>query len=247
MPQNTKKIIDILEDFAPLELQEEWDNSGWQINLGNSTSSKILLTTTITQKTISYAKEKNCDLIISHHPLIFSPIKKIVNPIIISAIKNNIQIYCLHTNFDKTKDGTTEIITKKFGFNTFEKLNDFTTFVNLEKEISLEELILKTKLIFNIEKLKIFNFKENKKIKKIAFCAGSGGDFINYAEKNNIDLFITADLKYHQTQEVKENLCIFDVGHLESEKICLNKIKNLLENEDIEIFIEDEKSNFKIL
>lgn len=246
MPLNTKEIINKLENFAPLDLQEEWDNSGWQIFLNNSTTSKILLTTTITQKTISLAKEKNCDLIISHHPLIFNPIKKIFNPIIISSIKENVQIYSLHTNFDKTKDGTTEIITKKFGFYNFDKLNDFTTFVILENEISLEEFITKTKSIFNIEKLKIFNYKENKKIKKIAFCAGSGGDFINIVEKNNIDLFITADLKYHQTQELKENLCVFDVGHLESEKICLEKIKTLLEDEKIEIFIENEKSNFEI-
>lgn len=247
MPQNIKTIIDKLENFAPLELQEEWDNSGWQINLGNSTSSKILLTTTITQKTIDFAVNKNCDFIISHHPLIFNPIKKICNPIIISAIKNNIQIYSLHTNFDKTEDGTTEIITKKFGFNNFEKINDFTTVVNLENEIFIEEFITKTKNIFNIENIKSYNYKENKQIKKIAFCAGSGGDFISIIEKNNIDLFITADLKYHQTQELKENLCIFDVGHLESEKICLEKIKTLLNSENIEILVEDEKSNFKIL
>lgn len=247
MPQNIQNIINKLENFAPLELQEEWDNSGWQINIGNSLTNKILLTTTITNKTIDFAIENCCDLIISHHPLIFSPIKKIINPLFIKAIKNNIQIYSLHTNFDKTNDGTSEIIAKNFNISNFEKLNDFIVVSYLERETFIEELLLKSKLIFNIENVKTVNFKENKKIEKIAFCAGSGGDFIKDVEKNNIDLYITSDLKYHQIQDVNENVCIFDVGHLESEKICLSKIKELLSDENIEILVENEKSNIKIL
>ena len=247
MPQTVKKIIDKIEKFAPLELQEEWDNSGWQIYLGNKDCEKILLTTSVTQDVIDYASEKNCDLIISHHPLIFSPLKKIKDKKIISAIKNNIQIYSAHTNFDKTQDGTSEFIASLYNVCGFHKINDFVVVSSFEKPVSISELVLKTKLIFDIKNLKCVNFDENKKVQNIAFCTGSGGDFIKDIIKNDIDLYVTSDLKYHQIQDLPENVCIFDVGHLESEKVCLKQIKKILEKEKVEILIADEKSNVEIL
>ena len=247
MAQNVQKIIDKLEKFAPLDLQEDWDNSGWQINLGNDITKKILLTTSVTNNIINFAVKENFDLIISHHPMIFSPIKKIADEKIVMAIQNNIQIYSMHTNFDKTQNGTSELIAAEYKVGGFHKINDFVVVSSFEKSIPISEILEKTKKIFNIKNVKTINYNEKRKVQSIAFCAGSGGEFINEIIKNEIDLYITSDLKYHQIQDLPENVCIFDVGHLESEKICLKQIKKVLEKEKAEIIIADEKSNVEIL
>ena len=120
------EVIEKLEKIAPLETQEEWDNSGWQINLGIK---KIMLTLNVTQDVLKQAIEQKCDLIISHHPMIFKPLSCIKNKVIISAIQNRIQIYSAHTNFDKSSIGTTqtlvETLKKPLELRSIKPLNDF--------------------------------------------------------------------------------------------------------------------------
>jgi dinuclear metal center YbgI/SA1388 family protein len=115
-----KEIISALEQFAPSQLQEDYDNSG--LNIGNSenTITGILITIDVTPEIIEEAKLNNCNLIISHHPLIFNRIKKItgsnyVEKSIILAIKNDIAVYCGHTNFDSVAEGVSFKICQKLG------------------------------------------------------------------------------------------------------------------------------------
>ena len=107
------KIIKKIEEFAPLETMQSWDNSGWQINLNNKETNSILLTLDVTEKTIDEAINKKCDLILSHHPIFFNSIKLIEKPFIIKAIQNNIQIYSAHTNLDIAQGGVSEYLAKK--------------------------------------------------------------------------------------------------------------------------------------
>ena len=90
--EKTNKIIKKIEEFAPLDTMQKWDNSGWQINLGNEDVNKIMVTLDVTRSIVNEAIQKHCDLIISHHPVFFHPIKTIDSPLVINAIKNNIQI-----------------------------------------------------------------------------------------------------------------------------------------------------------
>ena len=104
---NVGEIINEIEKFAPVEMAQNWDNTGWQINFNKQEAKKIMLCLSVTQDIISQAINQECDLIISHHPLIFNPLKKITSDtvtekIIIEAIKNDIQIYSAHTNLDIT-------------------------------------------------------------------------------------------------------------------------------------------------
>ena len=94
--EQVNKIIKKIEEFAPLETMQKWDNSGWQINLGNKTTKKIMLTLDVTPTIVDEAIKKGCDLIISHHPVFFNSIKSITSPYIIKAIQNNIQIYSMN-------------------------------------------------------------------------------------------------------------------------------------------------------
>lgn len=229
-----EKIVQTIEKFAPLELQESWDNSGYQIYLGDRDVKKVLLCLSVTQNVINQALEKNCDLVISHHPLFYVPLE----------FNKNIPIYSAHTNLDKTDGGTTDTLIRVLGFNKAQKISDFLRLVSLEKEISLENFINLIKEKLNIKTLKVINNLNKQNIGKIAFCAGSGMDFLNIVQENKADVFVTGDVKYHSALE--SNVIIIDVGHFESEIPILKTIKNLLASLNLEVVEADEKSPFII-
>lgn len=111
MHTNVKKIIKIMEQIAPSNLALSWDNVGLLVGDENKMIENILLTLEVTPKVIEEAVDKNVDLIISHHPLIFKPLKKIntndpISKMVIDMIQNNIQLYSAHTNLDISKAGT---------------------------------------------------------------------------------------------------------------------------------------------
>ena len=110
----TSEIIKILENYAPLDTAEEWDNSGWQVFLGNDYTTKVLICLTVTEDIINQAEDLGCNLIVSHHPVIFKPLKVVKDSKIVKAIQRGIQIYSLHTNCDKAKNGTSDLIAEKF-------------------------------------------------------------------------------------------------------------------------------------
>lgn len=235
-------IIEHLEKFAPLELAQSWDNSGWQINLGNKYTKKVLLCLSLTPKIFTQAIENGCDLIISHHPLIFNPVKNIEyntvsQKLLVDCIRNNIQVYCAHTNLDSTEGGVNDVLCEKLGLTPIETIQNFVKIAQLPEKMSLDSFILKLKISLNAPKIKIINPNNIQEISRIALCAGSGGDFINAVD--NVDLFITGDIKYHTALEV-QNMIVIDAGHFETEKIILQTLKNLLQEVSTDIIIAKE-------
>lgn len=221
---NKYDIIKKIENFAPLETQENWDCSGWIIDNKCSEVKRILFCLTVTEQIIIQARLKNCDMIISHHPLFYVPIEW-----------NDINIYSAHTNLDIAEGGTTDILIQKLGFQKYEN-QGFARIVKLDKPIIIEEL--KNKLLPISPKLRYVNNFDQKEIQTIGFCAGSGSEFIN---KTRCDAFITGDLKFHTALEL--NKLTFDIGHFESEifaPILLKEITGIGE----EGIIADEKSPF---
>ena len=147
-------------------------------------------------------------MIISHHPMFSVPWKY-----------RNINIYCAHTNFDKAKGGTTDILLKALHLQG-KTINDFVRIVDLESEMSVE--FLKLKLLPISPHLRIVNNKKVKTIRTIGFCAGSGSDFI---QSTPCDAFVTGDLKYQTA--IESNKVIYDIGHFESEIISIGFLKEL--------------------
>ena len=225
---NKFEIVKKIEDFAPLETQESWDASGWIVNLPNSEVNKIMYALTVTQKVFEQALKSNCDMIISHHPLFYVPLEF-----------RKINIYCAHTNLDKAMGGTTDILLDNIHLSGI-AYNDFVRVVELEQEMSVE--YLKLKLLPVNPRLRIVNNNDVKTIKRIAFCAGSGSEFINTTP---CDAFVTGDVKFHTA--VESNKVIFDIGHFESEIFAVKFLRELTGFNDIaggKYVIADEKSPF---
>ena len=222
---NKYEIVKKIETFAPLDTQESWDASGWIVDKGGSEVNKVLFALTITDKIYEQALDKNCDMIISHHPLFTVPIKY-----------RNINMYCAHTNFDKTYGGTTDLLLKALGF-VGEPYGEFVRLVELDKEMGIE--YLKLKLIHFSPKLRMVNNNNTQMVKTIGFCAGSGSEFIN---ETPCDAFVTGDIKFHTA--VEANKVLFDIGHYESEVFAVKFLRELTGLNEKEGLIANEKSPF---
>ncbi len=229
---NTKEIINLIENFAPLETQEGWDNCGVQIDFDDREIKKVLLALDVTEQSINQAIEKKCDMLISHHPLFFVPF----------SFNNNIPIYSAHTNLDKADGGTTDTIIETLDFKHSQKVGDFLRIVELNQQMSLNDLINLLKDKLELEAIRVVNNLNQQSVKKVAFCAGSGVDFAGEAQRSGAEVFITGDLKYHNALDSK--IVLIDIGHFESERPVLKTIKKLLEPLNIEVIIADEKSPF---
>jgi len=226
------EIVGLIENFAPLDTQEPWDCSGFQIDLGTKEVKKVLLCISVTEDIVEQALAKNCDFIVAHHPLFFVPF----------TFNKGVSIYSAHTNLDKADGGTTDTLIDLLALGGAQKLGEFLRLVELNQEISLKDFISLIKTGLELKTVKVVNNSDKQNIQKIAFCAGSGADFIEDAEKNGAHVIVTGDVKYHQALE--SNVIIVDVWHFESERPVLNKIKSLLETLKIKVVIADEKSPF---
>ncbi len=241
----TADIIRLIENFAPLETMEEWDNSGFQVNLHQEDLNKVLLALNVTENTVNQAIVQGCDMIISHHPLIFSPLKNIEEPFALKAIQNNIQIYSAHTNLDKAQWGTTDKLIEKLGFNNPKSFNDFVKTVELEEPLPLCEVAERVKNALEIPYIKVAG-NLNKSVSKIAMGAGSCGSFIPDFANQGIDLFITGEVKYHEALDAQD-VAVFDLGHFYSEKYVTEIFKNILEKLNLEIVVADEEDIWKFI
>lgn len=223
---NKFEIIQKIEEFAPLNTQESWDCSGWLIETAKTDIQKIMLCLTVTQDAINQAISENCDMIISHHPLFHVPMKW-----------KNINIYCAHTNLDKTFGGTTDCLIEKLGLKVSE-IQEFVRFSNVN--ITLKDFYIKLKEI--APNLRYVDNNKTKVLRKIAFCAGSGSEFIQQAFEKGADAFVTGDLKFHTALD--SPIVVFDIGHFESEIPVLPVFEKLI-GSDIEYVYAKEESPFK--
>lgn len=226
---NKYEITKRIEKFAPPETQEKWDCSGWLVETENQDIQKIMLCLTVTDDVVRQAREQNCDMIVSHHPLFNVSIKY-----------KNIDIYCAHTNLDRAKGGTTDALIKTLGLAKFIVANSDEGFVRyINYETSLQDFVKRLKKIS--PHLRFVNNKGVTKLKRIAFCAGSGTEFIQEAFENGADALVTGDLKFHTALD--SPIVVFDIGHFESEVIVLSVFEQIIGN-GIGFVYAKEKSPF---
>lgn len=226
---NKYEITKRIEKFAPPELAEKWDCSGWLVETENQDIQKIMLCLTVTDDVVRQAREQNCDMIVSHHPLFNVSIKY-----------KNIDIYCAHTNLDRAKGGTTDTLIKTLGLAKFIVANSGDGFVRyINYETFLQDFVKRLKKIS--PHLRYVNNKGVTQLKRIAFCAGSGTEFIQEAFENGADALVTGDLKFHTALD--SPIVVFDIGHFESEVLVLSVFEQIIGN-GIGFVYAKEKSPF---
>ncbi|MBQ5440654.1 MAG: Nif3-like dinuclear metal center hexameric protein [Firmicutes bacterium] len=244
------KIISIIEKQAPLKLQEEWDNSGWQIKAKNDLK-KVLVALEIRSDIIDEATEKGCDLIVTHHPMAFKDELGEVNDNIVTAkhrerlSKAGISVYSSHTPFDKCDLGNNDYLGMILGFDCFapigcidrdkaydgpEEALEYVRIGFYDEALTLEQFMDRASCELGIDRKFIrYAGDTNVMISKACWCTGSGSEFMESALVDDCDLFITGDLKYHDAQKAHElGINILDLGHWGTEKIFTRAMKAVL-------------------
>jgi dinuclear metal center YbgI/SA1388 family protein len=216
------EIAAIIEEFAPLEIQESWDNSGFCIGSPEQEIKGILLGFDCTPSLINEAILLGANMIITHHPLLFGGIKKIspdnrMGESIYLALKNDIVVYSAHTNADKVINGVSGLMAGKLSLLDVEFLDESGMGVvgNLPCKMATGEFIDYIKRQFS---LKIVRCSEpiSKEISKVALCGGSGKSLIGKAIDSGAQAYITGDISYHDFY-CEKGFMVIDIGHYESE------------------------------
>jgi dinuclear metal center YbgI/SA1388 family protein len=199
-----------------------------------------MLTLDIDSNAVDYAVNNNIELIITHHPFLFSNIKSIdyntyEGKLIRKLIINNINLYSMHTNFDMADMGVNQKLAEKLNILKYDvlhvvnrDLSGYGGVGNIER-INIIKYAKEVKSKLSAEHIKLYCNDNERTIERVAFCGGSGSEFIEDAINKNADVYITGDIKYHQAQSaLQNNLCIIDAGHYNTEYHSLENIKNIL-------------------
>lgn len=252
-----KDLLKKFEEKYPLDLQEEWDNSGLQVGNIDNKLTGIVLSLDLEYETIEKAINKGANLIINHHPLLFNSFKSLdqrteLGKKIELLIKNDISLYACHTNLDTAHGGVNDNLSEILGLKDVKVLEDKDE-INMVRygsvnKIKAHDFAKKIKDKLKAKGLILYGDSE-KEVEKIAVCGGAGASFITDAINEDCDLIVTGDVKYHEAiDSIAEGIVIVDPGHFSSENHIIYKLKDDLENmTDVSVFTYSKDDNFRTI
>lgn len=237
-------IYQYLDEIAPFSYQESYDNAGVLIGDKSMEVKGVVVSLDTTEEVVLEAVAKGCNLVIGHHPIIFSGVKRIdyehyISKAIIAAIKHDVAIIAIHTNLDNVlQSGVNQRIAQQLGVTNLSILNpnralDESGIVgsgvigDLAQSQDPTEFLLHIKTQMQAGVVRYTDLcKES--ITKVAICGGSGSFLLSAAIAQGADVFVTADFKYHEFFEANGQIIIADIGHYESEQYTADLLLELL-------------------
>lgn len=238
-----KELTDWLESRYPSEMAEHWDNVGLLVGDDEAEVSHVFLALDLTEETLKQATDAGADMIITHHPMIFEGQKKINNHSftgrrILTLIKNGIQYYAMHTNYDilgmadlsadylQLKDREILSVTSE----TPDGKEGFGRVGILPHKMSLKECGAFVKHALSLNDVKIYGDPDTL-VEKAAICTGSGKSMIGDVLAKGADVYVTGDIDHHTgIDTVAQGLAIIDAGHYGTEYIFMNAMEKVLKN-----------------
>ena len=237
-----KEVLCALEQFAPLPLQESWDNAGLQIGLTEAEVSGALLCLDVTEKVIDEAERKGCNLVVSHHPLLFRGLKQISDATDVQrtawkAIQKGICIISMHTNLDNAREGVNFKIAERLGLKNVDffvkKIVDGVecgsgVMGKLAEPMDADDFVLHVKRQMEAESA-MCNELLRRPIRKVAICGGAGDFLLDDAVKAGADAFLTGEMHYHQYFGYEQKVQICVIGHYESEHFTKELFRDIIQ------------------
>ena len=245
------QVVDALEHYAPLPLQEGYDNAGLQVGLTEAVEvSGALLCLDVTEDVVDEAIRKGCNLIVRHHPLIFRKLARIsdenyVQRTVRKAIKNDIAIVSMHTNMDAAKGGVNFKIAEKLGLRNLRffggekeidgvkggegvigEITDETDALHADG-IAADDLVLMLRERFQAECVQC-NQLLRRPIRKVALCGGAGSFLLDAAIAAGADAFITGEMHYHEFFGHEQEIQICVIGHYQSEQFTSEIFRSII-------------------
>ncbi len=226
-------IFEYLNTLFPVETACDFDNVGLLIGNGENQVTQVLIALDCTLEVINEAKEKGCELIVTHHPVVFDPLKSLnAGDVAYEAIRHNISVISMHTNMDTGDGGVNHCLCDALDLTEVEPYTAQDGYLLSKGKITAvsgNELAIhiKDKLGFSVRYV-----DSGKKINNVLVCSGSGGGFVNEIIPSGTDALITADVKHNHFLEAEQlGVALFDGGHFATEDIVIEPLKNILSAE----------------
>ena len=223
MELTVQQIADFMEEWAPLGYAEDYDNVGLLVGHPEQPVHRIMVCVDASEAVIAQALEKKVDLLLTHHPLIFRPLKRIVEKDrngrrLLQLIENHIALYSAHTNIDSAPGGNIDRAAAQLGLVDVmavaeEGQKACLRVGYLPEAVSLEALATATAEKYLVPHVRIVGEKE-RCVRKVALCTGSGMDFMPLALREDCDVLITGDITFHKADEAEAaGLSLIDATH----------------------------------
>ena len=237
-------MLSALERFAPLPLQESWDNAGLQVGLTETEVSGALLCLDVSERIVDEAVQKGCNLIVSHHPLLFRGLKTIsdltdVQRTVMKAIRKGICVVSMHTNMDNAKDGVNWKIAEKLElenghFFARKQVGDTEAgsgvVGDLAQPMKAEDFVRLVKERFQVACAQC-NELLTRPIRRVAICGGAGDFLLDDAVAQGADAFITGEMHYHVFFGREQQIQICVIGHYQSEQYTSEIFRDIIRRE----------------
>lgn len=234
-----KEITDVIERFAPLGWQESYDNAGLVVGRSDDEVRRALLAVDVTEEVLDEAEETGCDLIITHHPIIFHALKRFnsadpVQRCVERAIRSRIALYACHTNLDSAPGGMSWRLAGILGIGNLRLLQPSSVEgVGFGVVGELPEAVEPLAYLGTVRKrlgCGAIRYSDIAipAVRRVALCTGAGASLIGDALQAGADLYITADLKYNDFMTPDKRLMVADVGHFESEYCAIQLLFEVL-------------------
>lgn len=227
-----KNVLDFLKEKFPLETALDFDNVGLLVGGENYDVSGIVVALDCEIDTVKFAVKNDCNLIITHHPVIFDPLKKVLaNSIVYELIKNGISVISMHTNLDFAVDGVNDVLCKTIGLQNVEGIMSADGVLLRKASISpCTAQTLATKLKASLGH--VVRYTEcDKMIENVLVCSGSGGNYLYDAKSMDCQALITADVKHNIfIDSINIGISVFDAGHFATEDVIVKPLSDMIAN-----------------
>lgn len=250
-------MVDALERFAPLPLQESYDNAGLQIGLTEAEVSGVLLCLDVTEAVVDEALRRGCNLIVSHHPLIFHKLAHVtgstyVERCVAKAIKNDVSIASMHTNLDAVLGGVNHKIAEKMGLQQLSGIGEMKNVDGVDgasgvvgtlaEPMAADDFIVMLKRVFCVECVQA-NRPLSRPISRVAVCGGAGSFLLDDAVAAGADAFVTGEMHYHEFFGHDDQLQIAVIGHYQSEQFTPEVLRSVIEPLGVRCCISEINTN----
>ncbi len=237
-------VVSFLEDFAPPRLAEDWDNTGLLIGRSSAAVQNIMTCLTLTTDVAAEAVEKNVQLVVSHHPVLFRGTKRVADDsqegrLLLSLIENGVAVYSPHTSFDSASDGINQQLAKSFGLTDIAPIRPLPDdeelgggrYGSLSLSMPLIEFLTTVSGLVNAKYLE-YTATSNAEVRRVAVACGAAAEYLVDAVRLGCDTFVTGEARFHGALEARAagvNLVL--LGHYSSERPAVEQLADLLSAE----------------
>jgi len=219
------EILTVLDGIAPLSTAEEWDNAGFQVGDLEAPVTKALLCLDVTEAALSKALSIGAELIISHHPLLFSPLSELpADHLVYQLAAAGVSNIAMHTNLDKARGGVNDCLANTLGLTDLREAFGLGRIGSLATPLSPRDFAVKVKTLLGTA----VRVKEGSRpVKTVGLVGGAGGDVLESAEVAQADAFVTGEIKHHQWLAAPD-ITVVDGGHYATENVVVEPLCALL-------------------